>query len=365
MNRKPLLVIAAGGTGGHMFPAQALAEEMLARGWRVKLSTDVRGNRYSGNFPQEVEREVVSSATPSRGGIPAKLLLPFRIAAGVFSAWRSMRRDRPSVVVGFGGYPSIPAMTAACLLRLPRMVHEQNGVLGRVNQPFATRVDAVACSVWPTELPAGANAVHTGNPVRGAVLAKAGAPYRVPGTHPMHLLVMGGSQGASILSRVVPEAIAMLPEGMLQYLSISHQARPADLDLVVKSYEAIGVPADVQTFFDDVPERMEAAQLVISRAGASSIADITVIGRPSILVPLAIAVRDEQSANARPLEESGAAFVLQENVFTPETLSGHIAAILSDEDGARAMAQAALALGKPQATKELAILVEMLAGKGN
>ncbi|MEE9454722.1 MAG: UDP-N-acetylglucosamine--N-acetylmuramyl-(pentapeptide) pyrophosphoryl-undecaprenol N-acetylglucosamine transferase [Paracoccaceae bacterium] len=363
MTKAPLLIIAAGGTGGHMFPAQALAEEMLARGWRIKLSTDARGNRYSGNFPKEILREVVSSATPSRGGVLGKMVMPFRILNGIFSAWRSMRADPPDVIIGFGGYPAIPAMSAARMLGLPRMVHEQNGVLGRVNQLFARRVNVVACSVWPTEVPANVPTVHIGNPVRAAVLALANAPYQPPGPWPMKLLVIGGSQGASILSRIVPEAIAMLPEGMLQYLTISHQAREEDLDLVVRSYEAIGVRADVKPFFADVPERIADAQLVISRAGASSVADISVIGRPSVLIPLAAAVRDEQTANAQGLAQSGGAFILQEDAFTPAALSGHISAILSDEEGAIAMAQAAAAQGKPEATKALADLVETLAQK--
>ena len=323
----PLIVIAAGGTGGHMFPAQALAEEMLARGWRVKLSTDARGNRYSGSFPDAVKREVVSSATPSRGGPLAKLVMPFRIASGVFSAWRSMKADRPTVVVGFGGYPAIPAMTAARLLRLPRMLHEQNGVLGRVNGLFAKRVDVVACSVWPTELPTNTEAVHTGNPVRSVVLEHAMAPYHIPGDYPMNLLVMGGSQGASILSNVVPKAISLLPDAMKAHLNVSHQARAADQDDVVAAYDAMGVTADVQPFFEHIPVRIEAAQLVVSRAGASSIADLTVIGRPSILIPLAIAVRDEQTANARALVESGGAFLIPEPELTAEELSGHIKAI--------------------------------------
>jgi len=356
----PLLIIAAGGTGGHMFPAQALAEEMLARGWRVKLSTDARGNRYSGGFPEVVKREVVSSATPSRGGPLAKLAMPFRIASGVFSAWRSMKADRPSVVVGFGGYPAIPAMTAARLLGLPRMIHEQNGVLGRVNGLFAKNVNVVACSVWPTELPSQAKAVHTGNPVRGVVMEHAVAPYHVPGDYPMNLLVIGGSQGASILSNVVPKAIALLPDAMKAHLNVSHQARAADLDAVVAEYEAMGVTADVQPFFDDVPVRIDAAQLVISRAGASSIADLTVIGRPSVLIPLAIAVRDEQTANARALVENGGAFLIQEGELTAKGLSRHIKAILSDPEGAIAMAKAAAAQGKPEATLELAALVESL-----
>ena len=356
----PLLIIAAGGTGGHMFPAQALAEEMLTRGWRVKLSTDARGNRYSGGFPEAVNREVVSSATPSRGGPLAKLVMPFRIASGVFSAWRSMKADRPTVVVGFGGYPAIPAMTAARLLGLPRMIHEQNGVLGRVNGLFAKRVDVVACSVWPTELPANTNAVHTGNPVRSVVLEHASAPYHVPGDYPMNLLVFGGSQGASILSNVVPKAIALLPDAMKAHLNVSHQARAADQDAVVAAYEAMDVTADVQPFFEDIPVRIDAAQLIVSRAGASSIADLTVIGRPSILIPLAIAVRDEQTANAKALVESGGAFLIPEPELTAEKLAGHIKAILSDPEGAIAMAQAAAAQGKPEATQELAALVESL-----
>ena len=170
MNKAPLMIIAAGGTGGHMFPAQALAEAMLRKGWRVKLSTDVRGARYTGGFPHVVEIEEISSATFARGGKLAKLGVPFKILGGILSMTRRMMRDKPDVVVGFGGYPAIPAVSAAWLLRRPRMIHEQNGVLGRVNKIFAKRVDQVACGTWPTDLPAGVEGVHTGNPVRGAVL---------------------------------------------------------------------------------------------------------------------------------------------------------------------------------------------------
>ncbi len=165
----PLLLIAAGGTGGHMFPAQALAEAMVAKGWRVKLSTDARGGRYAGGFPAEVQLVQVASATFARGGILAKLAVPFRIFGGMVAALLGMVVDRPAVVVGFGGYPSIPALSAAWVLRCPRMIHEQNGVLGRVNKLFARRVDKVACGTWPTALPEGVEAVHTGNPVRAAV----------------------------------------------------------------------------------------------------------------------------------------------------------------------------------------------------
>lgn len=359
--KAPLLVIAAGGTGGHMFPAQALAEVMLARGWRVRLSTDARGARYAGGFPDAVEIEEVPSATFARGGLGQKALVPFRILGGVWSAVRRMRRARPAAVVGFGGYPAIPAMAAAWLLRLPRMIHEQNGVLGRVNQLFARRVDQVACGTWPTALPRGVEAIHTGNPVRGAVLARAGAPYIAPGDYPMALLVIGGSQGARILSDMVPGAIAALPAELRANLRISHQARGEDQARVRDFYAAHGIAAQVEPFFTDLPARMAEAQLVISRAGASSVADISVIGRPSILVPLAAAIRDEQTANARQLVEAGAAILLPESRLDPAALSQLVAQVLTDPAGAGQMAEAALSLGKPDAAETLATLVGELA----
>jgi UDP-N-acetylglucosamine--N-acetylmuramyl-(pentapeptide) pyrophosphoryl-undecaprenol N-acetylglucosamine transferase len=356
-----LLVIAAGGTGGHLFPAQALAEAMLSRGWRVRLSTDPRGARYTGGFPSGVTIDVTASATFARGGILDRLAVPFRITAGTAAALRRMRADPPSVVVGFGGYPAIPAMAAATLLRLPRMIHEQNGVLGRVNQVFATRVTAVACGTWPTPLPAGVRGIHTGNPVRAAVMDQAAAPYAPPGWGAVHLLVIGGSQGARILSDVVPPALAALPEPLRKSLRVSHQAREEDAAGVAAFYADAAITAEVQPFFTDLPARMAEAQLVISRAGASSVADIGVIGRPAILVPLAIAIRDEQSANARAPVEAGAAVLLPEREFTPARLTAELAAILSDPGRAAAMATAALATGRPDATERLAHLVTALA----
>ena len=360
--RQRLLVIAAGGTGGHMFPAQALAEVMLRKGWRVKLSTDARGARYTGGFPHSVEIEQVASATFARGGLLAKLVTPFRIAGGVLGqVWR-MRRDRPDVVVGFGGYPAIPAMAAAWVLRLPRMIHEQNGVLGRVNRIFARRVDVVACGTWPTDLPEGIEAIHTGNPVRAAVLERANAAYITPGDYPMSILVIGGSQGARILSDVIPPAIAELPGEMLQYVRVSHQARDEDGERVKQYYAEQGIAADVQPFFHDVPRRMSEAQLVISRAGASSVADISVIGRPAILIPYAAAAGDHQSANARGLAAAGGAIVIPESQLSVAAMTEQIATVLSQPQGALAMAQAAVSVGKPEATDELVRLVEELAG---
>lgn len=355
-----LALIAAGGTGGHMFPAQALAERLLADGWRVKLSTDDRGARYAGGFPAEVTREILRSATPARGGGLGKLLAPLRIGQGLLGALTAMRRDRPAVVVGFGGYPTIPALGAAALLGVPRMIHEQNGVMGRVNRIFARRMDRVACGTWPTELPPDVVATHVGNPVRQAVLDHAGAPYQAPGPGPLHLLVIGGSQGARRLSDLVPAAVAELPQDLRARLHVSHQARAEDAARVAGVYAEAGVSADVQPFFTDVPERMAQAQLVVSRAGASSIADLTVIGRPAILVPYPSAAGDHQTANARALADSGAALLLPESVLDTASLSRDLRAILTDAARARQMAEAALSLGRPDAAARLHDLVTEL-----
>ena len=356
----PLLLIAAGGTGGHMFPAQALAEAMVRRGWRVKLSTDARGARYAGGFPHVVEVVEVSSATFARGGVLAKLAVPFRIAGGVLGAVLGMLRDRPAVVVGFGGYPTIPALAAAWVLRRPRMIHEQNGVLGRVNQLFAPRVDRVACGTWPTALPEGVEGTHTGNPVRAAVLERAGAGYIPPGDYPMSLLVIGGSQGAKVLSDVVPAAVAALPAALRRLVRVAHQARAEDQARVVAAYEAAGVLAEVQPFFSDIPRRLSEAQLVVSRSGASSIADISVIGRPSILIPFAAATGDHQTANARGLVAAGAAILMPEKSLDPAALAAQLDLVLGHSEAALMMARQALAEARPDATERLVALVEDL-----
>ncbi len=345
-----------------MFPAQALAEVMLARGWRVKLSTDDRGARYAGGFPAAVTVEQVASATFARGGLAARAMVPLRIAGGVLGAIRSMRRDRPAAVVGFGGYPSIPALAAATLLRIPRMIHEQNGVLGRVNQVFARRVDRVACGTWPTALPDGVEGIATGNPVRAAVRDRAGAAYIPPGDYPMSLLVIGGSQGARILSDVVPAAIAALPDALLANLRVAHQARAEDAPRVIAAYAAAGVRAEVEPFFADIPRRLSEAQLVISRSGASSVADISVIGRPAILIPFAAAAADHQTANARGLVEAGAAVLMPESALTPDRLAEQVAGILTQPQAATRMAAQALAQGRPDAAETLAALVHDLSG---
>lgn len=357
----PLLLIAAGGTGGHLFPAQALAEAMVARGWRVKLSTDDRGARYAGGFPAQVQIEQVASATFARGGVVARARVPFRLVAGSLGAVWSMWRDAPAVVVGFGGYPSIPALSAAVALRKPRMIHEQNGVLGRVNRAFAARVDRVACGTWPTPLPGGVKGDHTGNPVRQAVLDRAAAGYIPPGDYPMSLLVIGGSQGARILSDLVPAALAALPEALRANLRVAHQARAEDAARAMAAYAAAGITAEVEPFFADIPRRLSEAQLVISRAGASSVAEISVIGRPSILIPFAAATGDHQTANAAGLAQAGAAIVIAEKALDAGGLSRHIADVLGQPGLAEQMARAALAQARPDATDRLVAMVLTLA----
>ncbi|SEL03151.1 UDP-N-acetylglucosamine--N-acetylmuramyl-(pentapeptide) pyrophosphoryl-undecaprenol N-acetylglucosamine transferase [Roseovarius nanhaiticus] len=362
--RQPLIVMAAGGTGGHMFPAQSLAEHMLREGWRVRLSTDARGARYTGGFPHSTEVRQITSATTARGGIAAKVMAPFRIFGGVLGATWSMFRERPDVVIGFGGYPTIPALAAAWILRIPRVIHEQNGVLGRVNRSFASRVDAVACGTWPTDLPAGIEGHHVGNPVRAAVAERAGAGYIPPGNYPMSILVIGGSQGARILSDVVPPAIASLPMDILRNIRVSHQARGEDLERVALYYAENGIDADVQEFFRDVPRRMSEAQLIISRAGASSIADIAVIGRPSILIPYAAATADHQTANAQALKNAGAAIIVPESRLDHSALAQQIETVMTHPEGASQMSRAALSCAMPDATLHLAELVQTIAQKG-
>jgi len=358
--RAPLAVIAAGGTGGHMFPAQALAEALLARGWRVLLSTDARGALYAGGFPPEVTRRVVSAASFARGGVAMRLAVPFRILGGVVASVGAMALDRPALVAGFGGYPSIPALVAAWLLRIPRLIHEQNAVPGKVNEAFARRVQAFAEGMPETALPKGTQAHYIGNPVRAAVHARARSPYIPPGDYPMSLVVVGGSQGARVLSQVVPAALAGLPEGLRALLRVTHQGRPEDLAQVAQDYAAAGIRAEVAPFFDDIPRHFSEAQLVIARAGASTLADLTVIGRPAILVPLPSAARDHQTANARTLSKAEAAVVIPENLLTPEVLREQIASLLSNPAGAARLAAAAAEVGKPDAAQNLADLAESL-----
>ncbi|MEM0923872.1 MAG: undecaprenyldiphospho-muramoylpentapeptide beta-N-acetylglucosaminyltransferase [Pseudomonadota bacterium] len=361
-----LLAIAAGGTGGHMFPAQALAEEMLERGWTVILTTDERGARYASGFPGDVKRVELSSASFARGGVLAKLIVPWQLMMGGTEARRLFKRRRPDVVAGFGGYPSLPALSAALAMGIPRLIHEQNGVLGRVNKLFATRVNRVVCGTWPvTNAPRGAELIHLGNPVRDPIKRMANMPY-LPAkpTGALRVLVIGGSQGARALSRFTPHALVTLPEQMRKRLRVVHQARDEDAEQAKAVYSRGKIEAEVQPFFDDIPRRLRQAHLIVSRAGASSVAEIAVMARPAILIPYPHAMDDHQSANARALELVGGAVVLRESGLTRETLSQHIQSILEDPARASTMSDNAREVARPQAANDLANLVETLGLSG-
>ncbi|MEO1457006.1 MAG: UDP-N-acetylglucosamine--N-acetylmuramyl-(pentapeptide) pyrophosphoryl-undecaprenol N-acetylglucosamine transferase [Pseudomonadota bacterium] len=360
--RAPLLVIGAGGTGGHMYPAQALAEEMLGRDWRVVLSTDARGMRYAGGFPEAVERVEMQSASPSRGGVMAKLAAPFAIYRGIRAARARFAADRPACVAGFGGYPALPALAAALSMRIPRIIHEQNGVLGRVNRLFARRVDRVCCGTWPLKKTVlGATLEHVGNPVRAAAAVLRETTYAAPGQGPVSLVAFGGSQGAAAFARVVPQAVAALPETLRARLRVTQQVREGEEAAVRAAYAGAGVAAELAAFFPDMPARLAGAQLVIARAGASTIAELSVIGRPAILVPYPHAMDDHQTANAAALEAAGGAIVEQEAGLTAERLQAHLLRLLmTDPEECRRMAAAARVLGRPNAARELGDIVQTL-----
>ena len=365
MSDAPLLILAAGGTGGHMFPAQALAEEMLSRGWRVKLSSDSRGLRYAGAFSEAVPKRAFSAATFSRGGVKAKLAAPFQIGWGIVEACRWFGHDMPAAVAGFGGYPALPALSAAIYHKVPRLIHEQNGVLGRVNRLFGARVDALSCGVFPVaNAPKGANLIDMGNPIRDAVREAMETPYAPPPADgPLNVLVFGGSQGASVFADLIPSAIAALPLAMRDRIRLTQQVRPVELAAVSAVYKTGGVEAELAEFFTDMPRRIAEAHLVICRSGASTVSELTAIGRPSILVPYPSAMDDHQTANAQPLADTGAAVMAQEKGLTGEALAGHIRRILETPVLAADMAAAARGLGRPDAGARLADLVETLAAK--
>ena len=353
------IALAAGGTGGHMFPAEALAQELKRRGRRVLLVTDARGERYTERFPAD-EKFLISAATPSIGGPVAKGLAAISIAQGLFTAMGEFRKRKPAAAVGFGGYPSLPAMKAAALMGVPYGVHEQNGVLGRANRMLVKGASFTACAFPVLEkLPAGVNVAEVGNPVRDAVAALADTPF--PSEEGgIKILIFGGSQGASLFSSAPVKAIAALPEDMRRRLHVVHQAREGERDEVEAAYRAAGVASEVAPFFSDLPARMAAAHLVISRAGASTVTELSVIGRPSILVPLAIAMDDHQSGNARVLSEASAAILLPESKFNEDALKTALETLLANPARLGAMAEAARGRVKTGAAAALADKVEEL-----
>jgi UDP-N-acetylglucosamine--N-acetylmuramyl-(pentapeptide) pyrophosphoryl-undecaprenol N-acetylglucosamine transferase len=362
---KPLVVVAAGGTGGHMFPAQAFADEMHARGWTVALVTDERGKKYATNFPADWRLEVEAATFGSK--MPHKLLASaLKLRAGTAEARRNFEKTKPKLIAGFGGYPSYPSLSAARAMGLPIIIHEQNSVLGRVNRLFAKSAKFVACGFDRLDrLPAGAEDRKrvVGNPVRNAIKAVRETAYpELSDTGPINILVTGGSQGARLFGTVIPQAILALPPEQRARLNVVQQVREEQLESVRTLYRDGGIRATVEPFFSDMHAKLAAAHMVIARSGAGTVTELAIAGRPSILIPLAIAMDDHQTANAEGMVTGAAADVVPEDRFNVETFGPLLLERISNAGVLKARARAAWQLGRPNAARELADLAEQAAG---
>ncbi|MBN9249110.1 MAG: undecaprenyldiphospho-muramoylpentapeptide beta-N-acetylglucosaminyltransferase [Mesorhizobium sp. 61-13] len=359
---KGVILLAAGGTGGHLFPAEALAHELKERGWAVHLATDDRAERFAGHFPAEAVHQIRSATIGSKN--PLALLATFwKLWGGVRQASAIIRRIKPAVVVGFGGYPTLPPLYAATRRGVATLIHEQNAVMGRANRALSRRVTAIAGGFLPEDASAaGAKTVTTGNPVRPQVIEASSTPYSVSRSgDAFRLLVFGGSQGAQFFSDAVPAAVAQLTKDQLARLSVVQQARAEDVARVKAAYEKIGVKAEVSPFFADMAARMAACHLVISRSGASTVSEIAVIGRPALLVPYPHALDHDQAANAAALAAAGGAEVHAQSTLSVEKIAGLIGGLMNNPDRLASMAAAGKTAGKPDATRLLADLTEAIA----
>jgi UDP-N-acetylglucosamine--N-acetylmuramyl-(pentapeptide) pyrophosphoryl-undecaprenol N-acetylglucosamine transferase len=358
MAHNNLILLCAGGTGGHLFPAESLAVALNRRGVTVDLATDVRAAHFK--FPAR-EVHLIPSATV-RGRDPLSLArTALMLARGTLKAWSTIGRIRPNVVVGFGGYPTVPPLLAASWRGVPTVLHEQNGVMGRANRLLASRVTAIATGFHHLEkadAAARGKMTFTGNPVRPLVIEASKVPYNAPGADgTLRLLVFGGSQGARVMSEVVPAAVERLDDTLRARLHIVQQARAEDIDAVSAHYEKLGVAHTCAAFFSDLPVRMAAAHLVVSRSGASTVAELSAVGRPGILVPLPHALDQDQFANAGILQDAGGAIRIIQAEFTPERLAREIEGLAAEPARLAAMAQAAKASGTVEAAERLADVV--------
>lgn len=363
---RKIAVVAAGGTGGHLFPAQALAEALIARGWGVVLASDERVAGLAQDFPAE-RRIGLSAATAKRGDPIGMMRAGFALLRGTLQARSLFHEIEPAVVVGFGGYPSVPALAAALLDRRPTVIHEQNAVMGRANRMLAPHVTTVACA-FPTLLKAPAKVAGrarvVGNPVRPPIRALADTPYTPPTPDgPIRLLVTGGSQGARLLSELVPEAVKALPEDLRKRLVVQQQTRAESMNTARRAYRDALVDAEIAPFFRDIAARLRDAHLVIGRSGAGSVCEFAVAGKPAILVPLAIALDDDQGQNARLLAEAGGAEVARENQLTVESLARALTTLLGNPERLARMAAASRAVAIPDAAERLADVVEQTAAR--
>jgi UDP-N-acetylglucosamine--N-acetylmuramyl-(pentapeptide) pyrophosphoryl-undecaprenol N-acetylglucosamine transferase len=359
-----IIALAAGGTGGHLFPAEALAQELIRRGRAVVLFSDARARDYAAGFPCD-ELFVVPSATLALSRPLSIVPALWKLLRGTARSWLLLRRVGPGTLVSFGGYPTLPPVFAAALADVPVVLHEQNAVLGRANGLAARWARAVASS-FPEirNLPAvmAGKLVFTGNPVRDAVLVASAVAYDPPVEGgPFHLLVFGGSQGARAFSEIIPAAIGRLDDGQRARLRLVHQCRPEDLEAVRTAYAGMGVLAELNSFFEDMPARIAGAQLVISRAGASTVSEIAAIGRPAILVPYPHALDHDQRANAGNLASTGGARVMEEKDMSPQDLTVVLGGYMENTGELEAMAARARRAGQPAAVKKLADLAEKMA----
>ncbi len=359
------VLVAAGGTGGHLFPAEALAAALVQRGIAVHLATDRRAARYGGAFVDEAVHVIASATLRSRNPI-ALLRTATTLTAGFAQAWALIGRLKPGAVVGFGGYPTVPPVLAASWRGVPTLVHDANAVIGRANRLLAPRVSAIATTfpdVFHDQPALAAKATLTGNPVRPAVVAAAAVPFPAV-NDPLRVLVFGGSQGARVMADVVPAAIGQLEPALRARLAIVQQARDEDLGRVRSAYDGLAVTAEIAPFFLDLPARMAASHLIVARSGASTVAELSAIGRPSILVPLPHALDQDQFANAGVLQTAGGAVRLVQDEFTPRRLATEIASFLAEPQRLMAMAAAARTIGRLDAADRLADLVLKVAAAG-
>jgi UDP-N-acetylglucosamine--N-acetylmuramyl-(pentapeptide) pyrophosphoryl-undecaprenol N-acetylglucosamine transferase len=359
----PLVVVAAGGTGGHLFPAEALSIALARRGITVDLATDERATRYGGAFPARGTHIVPSDTFRGRNPL-AVVRTTLVLGTGVLAGLGLLRDLRPAAVIGFGGYPAIPTVVAARLRRIPTLIHEQNAVLGRANRLLSARVNSIATSfpgLLDHDSRLAAKAVHTGNPIRPVVVEAAATPYPDPAAG-FRLLAFGGSQGARIMADIVPVAMELVPMAVRARLHVTQQAREEDLVRVRAAYARLGVPADVEAFFADLPRRMAASHLVVSRSGASTVAELAAIGRPAILVPLPHALDQDQRANAEMLQKVRGAIMFDQSRFTPDRLAAEIARLAAEPEKLAAMAAAARGQGILDAADRLADLVVKVGG---
>jgi UDP-N-acetylglucosamine--N-acetylmuramyl-(pentapeptide) pyrophosphoryl-undecaprenol N-acetylglucosamine transferase len=364
-NKTPLILLAAGGTGGHLFPAEALGVELMKRGFRVRLATDARALRYSGLFSRDTIDVVPSETVRSRN--PLSLARTgLMLAAGMAVAVHLLRKLKPAAVVGFGGYPTLPPLIAARLLGIPGIIHDANAVLGRANRFLSSRVSAIATSlpgVLDRDPGLASKTTTVGTPMRPAILAASAVQYATPeSSGPFRLLVTGGSQGARVMADVVPPAIEKLEPSLWGRLVLTQQVREEDMTRVRAVYDRLKINAELAPFFTDLPARLAANHLVISRSGAGTVAELAAIGRPSILVPLPGAIDQDQFANAGVLSDAGGALRIVQSEFTPDRLAAEISALTAEPAKLAAMAEAARKAGRLDAAERLADLVAKVAG---